>query len=82
MSTWVVATGQIKRIVRAKDQWEAWDTLRAEDRCQFGLIATAEENESGDDEAIPVKTSALMERWGRINDAQAFHALAHEKGLE
>jgi hypothetical protein len=77
---WAISSRRLFAVVEAHDQWEAWDTFRHEDRYQFGLIATAEPDEDGD--PIPVKTSALMERWGRIHDAEEFHALAREKGLE
>lgn len=80
MSRWFITTGRLSATVDAADQWEAWDTWRGEDRYQFGLIAKAEENENGD--PIPVKTSTLMERWGREHDAEEFHALARSQGLE
>lgn len=77
---WAIRSGKLVAMVRAADQFVAWDTFRHEDRYQFGLIATAEPNENGD--PIPVKVSTLMERWGRIHDAEQFHALARSKGLE
>lgn len=78
--TWIIRSGSLRGVIQAPDQWAAWDTWQGQDRYQFGLIATAEANENGD--PIPVKTSALMERWGRVHDAAEFHALARSKGLE
>lgn len=77
---WAIASGSLRDVVVAPDQWAAWDTWRGEDALAFGLIATAEPSENGD--PIPVKTSTLMERWGRPFDAKAFHDLAASKGLE
>lgn len=80
MSRWMIRSGSLSAVVEAEDQFAAWDTWRGEDRYQFGLVATAEANEDG--EPIPVKTSSLMERWGRLHDADEFHAVARSKGLE
>ena len=77
---WMIRSGSLSAVIEAPDQWAAWDTWRGQDRYQFGLVATAEADENGD--PIPVKTSALMERWGRQHDADEFHALAHSYGLE
>lgn len=79
--TWTIRSGKLNATVEAKDQFEAWDTWRSEDRYQFGLIAVALPG-GDEDAAIPVKTSTLMERWGRLHDAEQFHALARSKGLE
>jgi hypothetical protein len=69
----------IDRVVRAADQWEAWDTLRDRPASHFGLIVTAEPDESAD--PIPVQTATLMRRWGRNAAADLFDTLAREKGL-
>lgn len=77
---WMVSTRKIRRAIRAVDQWEAWDTLRAEDRDQFGLVVSAEPDENGD--PFLVQASTLMERWGREHDAAEFHVLSRAEGLE
>lgn len=79
MKTWVLTSKGISEIVRAEDQWEAWDTLRERDATDFGLLVSAEANES--DDPIPVQTETLMRRWDRIADADQFHAKAREMGL-
>ena len=81
MISWTIRSGKLSTTTVATDQHAAWDLWRGEDRYQFGLIALAVPN--GDEErAIPIKTSSLMERWGRLHDAEEFHALARTKGLE
>ncbi len=80
MKRWFIKTGALAAVVEADDQWAAWDIWRGHDRYQFGLICTAEPDEDGD--PIPVKTSTLMQRWGRVHDEAEFHALAQTMGLE
>ncbi len=65
--------------IEAEDQFAAWDTIRDRPAEDFGLIVTAEPDESAD--PIPVRTSALMFWWGRDEDAERFIALALEQGL-
>lgn len=74
--TWIIGSGDIKEVVRAMDQFEAWDTLRDRPAEDFGLIASAEPNESSD--PFHVRTSLLMYRWGRDADAKRFI----ERGIE
>jgi hypothetical protein len=76
---WSIHTRQLFAVVEASSQWEAWDTFKDEPVGKFGLIVSAEPDESGD--PIPVQTEMLMRRWGREADADAFHNLAVEKGL-
>lgn len=76
---WHVCSREINEIVRAADQWEAWDTLRYRSAFDFGLIVTAEPNEDAD--PIPVHAATLMRRWGRDQDAEAFDQIAREAGL-
>lgn len=77
---WHLRSRAINEVVRAADQWEAWDTLRDRPVEDFGLIVVAERNEDAD--PIPVKTEMLMRRWGRDDDADAIHALVVELGLD
>lgn len=79
MTVWRVRTGAIDECVRAEDQFAAWATLRERATADFGLVASAEPEESGD--PIMVRTSALMAWWGRDSDAAAFVAVAVEAGL-
>jgi hypothetical protein len=76
---WHVRSREINEVVRAADQWEAWDTLRDRSAFDFGLITVAEPNEDAD--PIPVHTATLMRRWGREHDAEQFDAVAREAGL-
>lgn len=75
----IIRTGEVNEIVQADDQWEAWDTLRDRPILDFGLIATAEPDESGD--PILVKTADLMRRWDRDDDAEEFDKIAKLAGL-
>jgi len=79
VARWHIRSREINEVVEADDQWEAWDTLRDRSALDFGLIATAEPDESGD--PIPVHTATLMRRWGRDEDAEKFDAVAREAGL-
>ena len=79
MSSWLLKSRDIIRVVEAPDQWVAWDTLRDRPAADFGLLVTAEANEDG--EPIAVRTEILMTRWGRDADAAQFHALAVQQGL-
>ncbi len=78
---WQLRSRAVNEIVVAPDQWEAWDTLRDRSIYDFGLVVTAEANESGDAESIPVHTATLMRRWGREADAEQFDELARKAGL-
>lgn len=77
--SWHVRSREIDEVVRAVDQWDAWDTLRDRSVYDFGLITTAEPNESAD--PIPVHTATLMRRWGRGDEAELFDELARQAGL-
>ncbi len=79
MREWIISLRNASMVVKASDQWAAWDTLKARPVEDFGLIVLAEPNENGN--PIPVQTEALMRRWGRDADARAFHALAVRHGL-
>lgn len=76
---WLVKTGTIVQIVPAVTQWGAWNTLRSRPVEDFGLIVTAEPDDSGD--PIPVHTSQLMRDWGRFTDADLFDDAARAQGL-
>ena len=66
----------IREVVYAKDQFEAFDMLRDRPTEDFGLIVEAEPNE--DANGFPIRTSALMFRWGRDADA----ILAIQRAIE
>lgn len=72
--TWQLRSAAIDEIVQARDQFEAWDTLRDRPIEDLGLVVEAEPDENAD--PIPVRTSGLMFRWGRDDDARAFIELA------
>lgn len=76
---WRLKSGSIDEIVRAADQFTAWDTLCDRPVEAFGLIVTAEPNESAD--PIAIRTSALMFSWGRDKDAADFVTAARLQGL-
>ena len=76
---WHVRSRAIDELVRAEDQFAAWDALRERPAEDFGLIVLAEPDESGD--PISVRTSALMFSWGRDDDAKHFISLAVANGL-
>lgn len=76
---WHLRSRAVNEVVHAPDQFDAWDTLRDRPAEDFGLVVTAEPDESGD--PITVRTSALMFSWGREVDAAAFVVIAVESGL-
>lgn len=76
---WHLRSRAINVVVRAEDQFAAWDTLRDRPAEDFGLAVSAEADES--DDPISVRTSALMFSWGRDEEAELFVALAVEQGL-
>lgn len=76
---WWVRTKAVSVVVKASDQWEAWDVLKDRPLEDFGLICTAEPNENGD--PIPVQTGTLMLRWGRFDDVIACNTAAARAGL-
>lgn len=78
-AAWHVRSRAIDEVAAAADQFDAWDTLRDHPIEDFGLIVTAEPNES--DDPIPIHTAALMYSWGRIADAEALIALAVQHDL-
>lgn len=78
-SVWHLRSGSIDELVRADDQWAAWDTLNDRDTEEFGLIASAEPDEN--DDPLLIRTSALMRVWGRDEDAEAFVAAAVAEGM-
>lgn len=77
---WLVRTKAVSVVVKAQDQWEAWDVLKERPLEDFGLICSAEANEDGD--PIPVQTATLMLRWGRITDVIACNTAAARAGLK
>ncbi len=77
--TWHLRSRAINEVVRAEDQFAAWNTLRDRPAEDFGLVVEAEPDENGD--PIPVRTSALMFSWRRDDDAEAFVAAAVAQGL-
>ena len=77
--TWHLRSREINEVVLAEDQYAAWDTLRERPAVDFGLIVTAEPDETAD--SIPVHTSALMTWWERHEDAALFRQVAIENDL-
>lgn len=76
---WHISGGDISEFVHADDQFQAWDTLRDRSAYDFGLIMKAEPNEN--DDPFLVRTSMLMRRWGRIDDAKKFVSRGMECGM-
>jgi hypothetical protein len=76
---WHIRSGDIREIVYAADQFAAWDTLRDRPAEEFGLIAEAEPDE--DTDPYLVRTSLLMIRWNRDDDARRFVARGMEEGM-
>jgi len=76
---WRLKTGSINELVFADDQFAAWDTLRQRSAEDFGLIAQAEPDESRD--PYLVRTSVLMFRWLRDDDARRFVSRGIEEGM-
>jgi hypothetical protein len=62
-----ISTRDVDEYVRARDQFEAWDTLKDRPVEDFGIVTTAELNESSD--PIPIRTAALLFSWCRDEDA-------------
>lgn len=77
---WRLTSRQIDEAVVAEDQHAAWNTLRNRPVEDFGLIVTATPS-NNDDDAIPVRTAALMLTWGRDSDALDFIEAAVAQGL-
>lgn len=79
---WHLTSIRVDEFVNAKDQFEAWDSLRERPATDFGLIVAAlVSNETLDDGCYLIRTSILMFRWGRDSDADRFVALAIERGF-
>lgn len=76
---WLLTTGDIKEFVYAETPFAAWDTLRDRSKFDFGLVTSAEPDEDGN--PYHVRTSLLMFRWGRDDDAEQFIALGLTKGM-
>lgn len=80
MTIWRLKSLKINETIRAHDQWIAWDSLRSKPITDFGLIVTAEDTKDASNE-YGVKTSQLMGRWGRDDDAYTFICAAIDAGL-
>jgi hypothetical protein len=76
---WHLTSRHINEFVVAEDQFGAWNTLRSRPAEDFGIIVTAEPDESGD--LIPVRTSQLMFSWNRDDEARLFIESAMLSGL-
>lgn len=76
---WHIRSREINEVVNAADQFAAWDTLSDRPVEDFGLVVAAEREEDAD--PVYVRTSALMFRWGRDADAEAFISVAVANGL-
>lgn len=78
---WTVKTKQISVVVRAPNQFRAFDVLRDRDALDFGLVVTARREGTSEGDEYAVRTSALMLAWGRAIDAALFRRAAIEAGL-
>lgn len=81
MTRWHLRSLKINEVVHASDQFAAFDTLRDRPVEDFGMIVSAEPNEAGNDASIPARTSLLMFRWGRDDEARRFVARMVELGM-
>jgi hypothetical protein len=68
--SWNLRSQRINELVDAPDQFIAWDTLRDRPVGDFGLVVEAEPNGNGN--PIVTRTSMLMFRWNRDEDARRF----------
>ena len=78
---WYVTTAKIDEIVEAEDQWEAYDFLRDRPVTEFALVVEAQPVNETADEGVCIRTTALLVRWGRIDDAKTVIAAAIASGL-
>ena len=69
---WVLTTRDIHTTAEADTAEQAFDALRAYPAEDFGLVVTACPAGQSDSNAIPIRTSHLMGRWGRLDAARAF----------
>lgn len=72
-------SGSISEFIYAADQFEAYDTLKDRSAYDFGLIVEAEPDEN--DDPILVRTSQLMFRWRRDDEAKLFVQRAIQEGM-
>ena len=72
MQKWFVTSGKIDEIVEASDQWDAFDSLRDRAVGDFGLVVEAQPVNETVDGSIVTRTSMLLGRWGRDDEARRF----------
>ena len=78
---WRLKSRSIDSLVRADDQHAAYDTLKDRPAEHFGLIVSATPSDGGEDQTISIRTSQLMYRWGRSEEARRFIERAVLAGL-
>ena len=69
MTLWLLTSAGGTAPVDADDQWAAFDTLKDEPLENFGLLVSASTDLSPGN-TYGVRTSLLLARWGRIEDAR------------
>lgn len=77
---WILKSKDINEIVEASDLFEAYDHLREYGVLRFGLLVDGRKEGAADDDSYLIRTSALMGRWGRYDDARKFCELAKKAG--
>jgi hypothetical protein len=78
---WSVGSGDVEIEVEAETAKEAFDALRHQDHLSFGLICVAQPVGGKEEDAIPIRTSKLLGRWGDVTNARLYIARAIELGL-
>ncbi len=78
---WYVTTKDIDNVVEADDQWEAFDSLCTQPADVFGIVVEAQPVNETQAESYAIRTSLLMGRWGRIDEAKLFIEEAVKLGL-
>lgn len=79
---WMLESREIDEVVEARDQWEAYDTLKDRPLGDFGLIVTAQPANETNEHAVGVRTAFLFgTRWGDPIAAKAFVERGIELGL-
>lgn len=78
---WALSSKDIQITVVAEDQFEAFDELKDYGNHRFGLVVEAQPIGKSEGEAFVIRTSALMARWGRNVDSEAFSRAGESAGM-